>query len=188
MDPCAGAPDGDRPRPGWPVTTPEYLVQVERCLDGSLRTTLYRDGRPIRQETVRSLRHGRRRAYDLLCTAIDTTPDPAIHQQPGVPGRPRNSPSGSPQTSPVWAPPRSPPTGPSDTSARDTIDPTVIPANPTTTRAQLTRRDRPCPTQRNRRSPPWPHAPPKPSAHSATTWTVTPGGGHRACTGSTGSN
>src|SRR6478752_4651513 len=77
MDPCAGPPDDDRPHPGWPVTTTEYLVQLERCPDGSLRTILYRDGRPIRQETVRSLRHGRRRAYDLLCTAIDTTPDPA---------------------------------------------------------------------------------------------------------------
>jgi hypothetical protein len=49
---------------------------------------LYRNGHAIRQEMVRSMRsrRGRRRAYDLLCTAIDTDPplDPTTnhHQQP----------------------------------------------------------------------------------------------------------
>ena len=54
----------------------EYLTQVERLPDGSLCATLYGSGRPVHQESVRNLRHGKRRAYDLLCTAVDTELDP----------------------------------------------------------------------------------------------------------------
>ena len=53
----------------------EYVTRVERLPDGSLRTTLFRGGRRVHQEPVRTLRHGKRRAYDLLCTAVDTELD-----------------------------------------------------------------------------------------------------------------
>ena len=51
-----------------------YLAELERLSDGRLRATLYRDGHPVHREWVRSLRHGRRRVIDLICTAIDTDP------------------------------------------------------------------------------------------------------------------
>jgi hypothetical protein len=50
----------------------EYVTRVERLPDGSLRTTLFRGGRRVHQEPVRTLRHGKRRAHDLLCSAVDT--------------------------------------------------------------------------------------------------------------------
>ena len=59
----------------------EYVTRVERLPDGSLSTILYRGGRRVTQEKVRNLRQGKRRAYDLLCTAVDTELDfdpPAI--------------------------------------------------------------------------------------------------------------
>ena len=58
----------------------EYVTRVERLPDGSLCTTLYRGGRRVYQEPVRTLRHGKRRAYDLLCTAVDTEwdADPSV--------------------------------------------------------------------------------------------------------------
>jgi GAF domain-containing protein len=58
----------------------EYVTQVERLPDGSLCTTLYGDGRRLHQEPVRNRRHGKRRAYDLLCTAVDNEwdVDPSI--------------------------------------------------------------------------------------------------------------
>ena len=49
----------------------EYVTRVERLSDGSLCTTLFGGGRRVYQEPVRTLRHGKRRAYDLLCTAVD---------------------------------------------------------------------------------------------------------------------
>lgn len=49
----------------------EYLTQVERLPDGSLCTRLYGSGRLMHQEPVRNLRHGKRRAFDLLCSAAD---------------------------------------------------------------------------------------------------------------------
>ena len=48
----------------------DYLTQVERRPDGSLRTVLYCSGRQVYQEPARNLRHGKRRAHDLLCSAI----------------------------------------------------------------------------------------------------------------------
>ena len=48
---------------------------MERLPDGSLSTTLYGGGRRVTQEQVRNLRQGKRRAYDLLCTAVDTELD-----------------------------------------------------------------------------------------------------------------
>jgi len=53
----------------------EYLTQVERLPDGSLCTALYRGERRVHQELVRNVRQGKRRAYDLLCTAVDTDSD-----------------------------------------------------------------------------------------------------------------
>jgi hypothetical protein len=50
----------------------EFTAQVERRPDGSLVTVLYRDGQRVHEQLVRSLRQGKRRAYDLLCTAVDT--------------------------------------------------------------------------------------------------------------------
>jgi hypothetical protein len=59
----------------------DYLTTVERLPDGSLSTTLYRGGRRVTQDKVRNMRQGKRRASDLLCTAVDTELDietPAI--------------------------------------------------------------------------------------------------------------
>jgi GAF domain-containing protein len=53
----------------------EYVTRVERLRDGSLRTTLFRGGRRVHQEPVRTLRQGKRRAHDLLCSAVDTELD-----------------------------------------------------------------------------------------------------------------
>ena len=53
----------------------EYVTRVERLPDGSLCTTLYGGGRRVYLEPVRTLRRGKRRAYDLLCTAVDTDSD-----------------------------------------------------------------------------------------------------------------
>ena len=53
----------------------EYVTRVERLPDGSLCTTLFGGGRRVYMEPVRTLRHGKRRAYDLLCTAVDTDSD-----------------------------------------------------------------------------------------------------------------
>jgi len=64
----------------------EYLTQVERLPDGSLWATLYGSGRRLHQEPVRTLRHGKRRAYDLLCTAVDTGLDADPSGGPAVPG------------------------------------------------------------------------------------------------------
>lgn len=50
----------------------QFTAQVERRHDGSLVTALYRDGSRVHEQSVRSLRQGKRRAYDLLCTAVDT--------------------------------------------------------------------------------------------------------------------
>jgi len=49
-----------------------FTAQVERRPDGSLVAALYREGRRVHEQSVRSLRQGKRRAYDLLCTAVDT--------------------------------------------------------------------------------------------------------------------
>ena len=43
----------------------EYVTRVERLPDGSLCTDLYGGGRRLYLEPVRTLRHGRRRAYDV---------------------------------------------------------------------------------------------------------------------------
>jgi hypothetical protein len=51
-----------------------YLAELERLPDGSLRISLYRDGRPIHREWARNQRTGRRRIIDLICSAIDTEP------------------------------------------------------------------------------------------------------------------
>jgi hypothetical protein len=64
----------------------EYVTRVERLPDGSLRTTLYRGGRRVHQEPVRTLRHGKRRANDLLCTAVDTEWDDERAAGAVVPG------------------------------------------------------------------------------------------------------
>jgi hypothetical protein len=64
----------------------DYLTQVERLPDGSLWATLYGSGRRLHQEPVRTLRHGKRRAYDLLCTAVDTGLDADPSGGPAVPG------------------------------------------------------------------------------------------------------
>ena len=53
----------------------EYVTRVERLPDGSLRATLFRGGRWVHQDPVRTLRHGKRRAHNLLCTAVDTELD-----------------------------------------------------------------------------------------------------------------
>ena len=53
----------------------DYLTTVERLPDGSLSTTLYRGGRRVTQDKVRNMRQGKRRASDLLCTAVDTELD-----------------------------------------------------------------------------------------------------------------
>lgn len=53
----------------------EYVTRVERLPDGSLCTTLHGGGRRVHQEPVPTLRRGKRRAYDLLCTAVDTEVD-----------------------------------------------------------------------------------------------------------------
>ena len=52
----------------------ELLARVERRRDGQLLGVLYRNGRQVQTRPVGSAREGRRRAYDLLCTAVDTTP------------------------------------------------------------------------------------------------------------------
>jgi len=57
-------------RPPAPDT--EFAAQVERRPDGSLVTALYRGGSRVHEQSVRSVRQGKRRAYDLLCTAVDT--------------------------------------------------------------------------------------------------------------------
>jgi len=64
----------------------DYLTQVERLPDGSLWATLYGSGRRLHQEPVRTLRHGKRRAYDLLCTAVDTGLDADPSGGSAVPG------------------------------------------------------------------------------------------------------
>lgn len=51
-----------------------YSAELERLPDGSLRATLYQDGQPVHSEWVTNQRHGRRRLFDLICTAIDTEP------------------------------------------------------------------------------------------------------------------
>src|SRR6478735_8110883 len=76
------AASGSRRLPGTAIGPPasraegeimqEYVTRVERLPDGSLRTTLFRGGRRVHQEPVRTLRHGKRRAHDLLCSAVDT--------------------------------------------------------------------------------------------------------------------
>src|SRR5664279_1228954 len=50
----------------------QYVAQLERQPDGVLMAVLYRNGRRAHAELVRSVRQGRRRAHDLLCTAVDT--------------------------------------------------------------------------------------------------------------------
>lgn len=62
--------ESDRARPTEPDA--QFTAQVERRHDGSLVTALYRDGSRVHEQSVRSLRQGKRRAYDLLCTAVDT--------------------------------------------------------------------------------------------------------------------
>lgn len=59
----------------------EYVAQLERQPDGVLMAVLYRNGRRAHAELVRSVRQGRRRAHDLLCTAVDT----AGRAFPGLP-------------------------------------------------------------------------------------------------------
>lgn len=49
----------------------QYIARVERSRDGSIAVVLYRNFGPVRIEAVSSVRHGRRRAYDLLCSAVD---------------------------------------------------------------------------------------------------------------------
>lgn len=55
-----------------PARDAEFAAQVERRPDGSLVTVLYRGGSRVHEQSVRSVRQGKRRAYDLLCTAVDT--------------------------------------------------------------------------------------------------------------------
>ena len=62
----------------------EYLTQVERLPDGSVCTTLYGNGRRLQGELVDNPRHGKRRAYDLLCTAIDTDSPADANADPSV--------------------------------------------------------------------------------------------------------
>ena len=50
----------------------ELMARVERRRDGQLLGVLYRNGRRVQSRPVGSAREGRRRAYDLLCTAVDT--------------------------------------------------------------------------------------------------------------------
>ena len=52
-----------------------YMARVERSSIGSLHVVLCRDDVPFRTDPVRSLRHGKRRAYDLLCSVMATEPD-----------------------------------------------------------------------------------------------------------------
>ena len=69
----------------------EYVAQLERQPDGVLMAVLYRNGRRAHAELVRSVRQGRRRAHDLLCTAVDT----AGRAFPGLPtDRQAKNPSG----------------------------------------------------------------------------------------------
>jgi hypothetical protein len=56
------------------VTVDELVAQVERRRDGQLLGVLYRNGRRVQTRPVGSAREGRRRAYDLLCTAVDIAP------------------------------------------------------------------------------------------------------------------
>jgi hypothetical protein len=60
----------------------EYVTRVERLPDGSLCTTQYGGGRRVHQEPVRTLRLGKRRAYDLLCTAVEPESDAGTGNSP----------------------------------------------------------------------------------------------------------
>ncbi len=59
-----------------------YMARVERSSIGSLHVVLCRDEIPFRTDPVRSLRHGKRHAYDLLCSVIATDPDAAVDARP----------------------------------------------------------------------------------------------------------
>ena len=50
----------------------EFVAQLERQPDGQLVAVLYVNGGRAHTEPVRSLRQGKRRAHDLLCTGVDT--------------------------------------------------------------------------------------------------------------------
>jgi hypothetical protein len=49
----------------------EFMAQVERLSDGSLRVVLYDGGLLVRAEPVHTVRQGKRRAHDLACSAVD---------------------------------------------------------------------------------------------------------------------
>lgn len=61
--------------PPWALPMSSYLTELERLPDGSLRISLYRDGRAVHREWVGSERRGRRRAFNLICTAVDVDLD-----------------------------------------------------------------------------------------------------------------
>jgi len=54
-------------------TPAQYTGQVERDPEGRLWAVLYRAGRVVYSEPVRSLRRGRRRVTDLLLAATDAS-------------------------------------------------------------------------------------------------------------------
>jgi len=53
------------------------MARIERSSIGSLRVVLCRDDVPFRTDPVRSLRHGKRHAYDLLCSVVAADPETA---------------------------------------------------------------------------------------------------------------
>ena len=76
-EPTASVPGAARPMR-------QYVAELERLPDGSLRACLYRDGQCLHWEWVGSERRGRRRVVDLICTAIDV--DPMTPGRPSVRG------------------------------------------------------------------------------------------------------